>query len=132
MVAVALYQRQVSLGRRVRKHVEVHGRSHKHGSLHGEIGRYEHVVSNGVCHLTQRACRARCHEHGVGPQPERHMRVPCAVALREEVGDHRLLREGRQGDGRYKLFAGRRNDDLHLGSTLHEQPYDVASLVGRY
>ena len=132
MVTEGAQTLQVLLRRRVGIHVEIHSGGHEHGGLHRQVGGDEHVVGHTGSHLAQCRRRAGGNEHGVGPETQRHVRVPCAVALREEVADDWLLRQCRQCDGCDELLAGRRDDHLHLGAALHQLADNQACLVGCY
>ena len=66
-----------------------------------------------------------------GPTYEKiDMRVPCSVALREELAHHGLMGEGREGDGSDELLAGWRDDHLHLSAFLDEPADDETGLIG--
>lgn len=129
-IAVALERVDVGLCGWVLVHIQVHGRGDENGCLHRQIGRHEHVVGHAMSHLAQRTGGAGRDEHGVGPKAQIDMRVPGAVALGEEVADDRMAAEGRKRDGRDKLLASRRDDNLHLRPSLDEGTDDEARLVG--
>ena len=111
-------------------HVEVHSRSYKHGRLHREICGDEHIVCHAVRHLAERARRAWRYGHCVSPQSEVDVRVPCAVALREELADNGLMRECGERNRSDELLACRRNHDLHFCALLHKLAYEQTRLVG--
>ena len=129
MVAVADECLHVWLGGRMSVHVEIHGWSDEDGSLHGEIGGDEHIVGNAVCHLAHGRGGAGRDEHGVRPETEVNVRIPGAVALREELAHHGLVGECREGDRGDELLARRGDDHLHLGTSLNQSAYDEALLV---
>ena len=55
--------------------------------------------------------------------------MPRTITLREEVADDGFLRQGRQRNGRYKLLAGRRDNNLHLGTSLNQSTNNQASFI---
>ena len=147
MIAIGKELLQISLRRGMGIHVEVHCRSHENGNTdfpffampwrngrralsHAQIGGDEHVVCYAVCHFADGACRSRRDEHCIGPHTEVDMGVPTAVAAVEELADDRLVRQGRERQGRDKLLGCRRHHDLHLGSLLDEEPHQEACFVG--
>ena len=58
------------------------------------------------------------------------MRVPGAVALREELAYHGFMSEGREGDRGNKLLSGRSDDHLNLSAPLDESSYNQACFIG--
>ena len=131
-VAVAQECLHVVLGGRMSVHVEIHGWSDEDRGLHRQIGSDEHVVGDAVCHLSHCGSRTGRNEHGVSPEAEVDMRVPCTVSLREELADNGFVGKGRERDGSDELLAGRCDDNLHFGSPLDEASYDEARFVGCY
>ena len=93
MIAKGTQALHVLLRRGMRIHIEVHSWRNEYWSLHRQISSNQHIISNSVSHLTQRRSRTGSYQHGIGPQAKIHMRVPRAVALREELADDRLLRQ---------------------------------------
>ena len=130
VIAIGTELLQILLGGRMGKHVEVHGRCDEYGRLGRQIRCDEHVVGNAIGHLADGGGRSGSNQHGIGPKAQVHMTVPRTVALGEELADDRLAGKGRQGNGRDKLLARRRDDHLHLCPTLDEATDDVAGLVG--
>ena len=130
MIAIAQEGLHVCLGGWMLVHVQVHGWCNEDRRLHGEVGGDEHVVGNAMSHLPHRRGGAGSNEHGVCPESEVNMRVPCSVALREELAHHGLMGEGREGDGSDELLAGWRDDHLHLSAFLDEPTDDETGLIG--
>ena len=128
--AVPTERVEIVLCGRVGVHVEVHGGRHKHRRFHAQVGRNQHVVGDAVRHLADGGGGGRCDEHGVGPQAERHVRVPGAVTLREKLADDGLRGQCRERDGGDEFLAGGRDDHLHLGTGSDELADDEARLVG--
>ena len=58
------------------------------------------------------------------------MRIPRAIALREELAHYRLVGQGGEGDRGNELLACWCDNHLHLCASLDESSYDKACLVG--
>ena len=130
MIAIRAKKVEIVLSRLMAVHIQVHCGCNKHWSLHRQISGNEHIISYSVSHLAKTACRTGGYEHSVGPQPEVNMRVPSAVALREELANHGLVSQRTQCYWSYKLLSGRRNDNLNFGTTLYQSANNEAGLVG--
>ena len=132
MVTIRQQSPHIGLSRRVSIHVEVHGWSYEHRSLHRQICSDEHIVSHTVRHLAHSAGSTRSYHHCISPQSEVYMRVPRAVALREELAHHGLVCQSRQRNGSDKLLTGRCYHHLHLSSLLYKFAYQQTRLIGGY
>ena len=82
-----------------------------------------------MSHLAHGRGGAGSDEHGVRPETEVNVRIPGAVALREELAHHGLVGECREGDRGDELLARRGDDHLHLGSPLNQSAYDEPQFI---
>ena len=57
------------------------------------------------------------------------MAVPGAIALGKELTDNRFAGQGRERDRGNKFFSGRRNDHLHLCTTLNQSANNIACFM---
>ena len=103
---------------------------HKHRSFGGKIGGNQHIVCHAIRHLADGGSRSRGYQHGICPQTEVHMAVPSAIALGKELTDNRFAGQGRERDRGNKFFSGRRNDHLHLCTTLNQSANNIACFIG--
>ena len=114
----------------MRKHVQIHGRCHKHRCFHGEIGGDEQVVCNAMRHLANRSRRSRCNDHSICPKTHVYMAVPRTISAIKELACHCFSTEGGEGEGSDELFGSRSHHHLHLCTRFDEQTHQRASLVG--
>ena len=94
MIAIRAQRLQILLGGRMSIHIQIHRRSHKHRSFRRQISGYQHIVGNAIRHFTDSGSRGRSYQHGIRPQAQIHVTVPCPVTLRKKLTDDRLPGEG--------------------------------------
>ena len=130
MIAIRAQYLDIALRTRMSEHVQIHSRSHEHGSLGGKVSGYQHIVGDPMCHLAYRRGCGRSYQHSIRPETEIHMAVPCAIPSGEKFADDRPGCQSRESDGSNELLAGRSNDYLHFSPLLDEQAGQNGSLVG--
>jgi hypothetical protein len=110
---------RVLLRRRMLPHANVHGRGREDRAAESERRLREHVVGEPVRELRQRVGRERRDHQEVGVG---QMRIEVAGAF--------APREGLEGMTRDEPFGVGREERRHLVPVLHEQPQELARLVG--
>ena len=109
----------VRLRRRVLPHADVHRRGDEHGAADGERRLGEDVVGQAVRELRQRV-RGERRDH-------EQVRVG---EMRVEVARRLLARERLERVGRDEALGVGREHRRHVVTVLHEQPDELARLVG--
>ena len=110
----------VLLCRRVLPHADVHRRRGEHRASEGQRGLREDVVGETVRQLRQRVGGERRDDEKVGVD-EMGIEIAWSLAPRERL----------EGVRRDELLCVGCEDRSHLVSRFHEQPNQLAGLVGR-